>query len=335
MSFKICVIGCGGIAFQMHGYAYKKYAALNSGTVLSACCDIDINKASGFAKTFGFQKHYTDYREMLKTEKPDAVCLNSPVNLTAAMSCEILDAGFHLMLEKPPGRNRGEIEKILEAAQRAGQKGIIHQVAFNRRFIPVIDCLVRELRADNKPQDIQSISCEFFRVNRRDPDFCTTAIHGIDTAAYIAGSNYRQVNFYYREMADVIKGCGDFYLLAEFYTGACAQLRFCPMSAVRLERYTVNAGDSTWIALLPYGDSIDSPGRLLCYRGDKLVSEVTGQEICGSDEIFMTNGFWQEDSAFFDAVRAARQPACDLNSGLQSVEISDCIRKREREYCSN
>ena len=196
MPFRICTIGCGGIAFQMHGRAYMKYAELHNDAELSACCDIDEKKAGNFREKFGFKKSYTDYRAMLKEAKPDAVCLNSPVSLTASLACAILEAGYPLMMEKPPGRNRGETMKILEAANR---KKTIHQVAFNRRFIPVLDLLVRELRAED-PALIQSIGCEFFRTDRRDPDFCTTAIHGIDTVKYIAGSVYRELNFEYREM---------------------------------------------------------------------------------------------------------------------------------------
>ena len=69
MPFKICVVGCGGIAFQMHGRAYKKYAALHGDAILAACCDIDEKKAQNFGEQFGFKKSYTDYRAMLGEEK--------------------------------------------------------------------------------------------------------------------------------------------------------------------------------------------------------------------------------------------------------------------------
>ena len=327
MPFKICVIGCGGIAFQMHGHAYKKYAALHDDTILSACCDTDQKKASDFREQFGFRKSYTDFREMLKNEKPDAVCLNAPVPLTAVLSCEILRLGFPLILEKPPGRNREETLAITAAAGK-----IIHQVAFNRRFIPVLDYMVKELRSQYKPEEIQSIGCEFFRVNRKDPDYSTTAIHGIDTVRYVAGADYREIDFFYREMPEAGNGCADFFLQGEFCSGAFAQLRFCPVTGVRFERITVNTADSTFLALLPYGDSCDSPGKFLHYKNDKLVREITGEEICGSTEIYMTNGFYMEDAAFFDAVKAGRQPESNLQSGLQSVEIADCIRRREKKY---
>ena len=326
---KICVIGCGGIAFQMHGHAYKRYAALHTDAVLSACCDIDGEKASRFREQFGFKKYYTDFRAMLAEEKPDAVCLNAPVHLTAALASEILELGFPLMMEKPPGRNSDETMMILRAAEISGK---IHQVAFNRRFIPVVEYLVNELKQSG--EKIQNIGCEFFRYSRKDPDFASTAIHGIDAVKHIAGSDYSRVNFYYQETPEIAAGAGNFFLHGIFKSGVCAQLRFCPNTGARFERITVNAGDNTYLAYLPYGNSQDSPGTVMHYREDKLVKKVSGGDLCGSSEIFMTNGFYRENEIFFEAVREGNQPVCDLKSGLQSVEIMDCLRRRAENYGS-
>ena len=330
MSFKICVIGCGGIANQMHGHAYKRYAEIHADTILSACCDIDETRASQFMKKFGFKKYSMDYKSMLKEERPDAVCLNAPVNLTAELAAEILDLGYPLILEKPPGLNREQTQNMLNAAEK---KKTIHQVAFNRRFIPVVEYLVKELAQYGK-ENIQNIGCEFFRFGRKDPDFSTTAIHGIDTVRFIAGSDYREVHFHYQEMplSDIKEGAANFFLHGVCGSGAHAQLRFCPLAGARFERITVNVRDNTYLALLPYGNSQDSPGKILHYREDKQVKEINGGELCGSNEIFMTNGFYRENEVFFDAVKAGVQPECDLKSGMQSVEIMDCIRRRIKEY---
>jgi predicted dehydrogenase len=334
MAFKICVVCCGGIAFQMHGYAYKKYAALHNDVVLAGCCDVDEKKSLLFKEKFGFVKAYGDYREMLKAEKPDAVCLNAPVSLTASMAIDILNRGYPLMLEKPPGRTKEETLSIMKAAK---EKGVLHQVAFNRRFIPVLDVMVRELRERCGTGGILNINCEFFRVNRKDPDFSTTAIHGIDTVRYAAGCDYREIDFMYQEIPGYPEGVGNFFLQGKFVSGAAAQLSFCPFAGVNLERITVVArgggeGNSVYKAMLPYGGSLDSPGRLLVYRGDALAEEVKGETLAGSTEIFETNGFYQEDSSFFDALRRGEQPAADLASAVQSVEIAEYIRRRKSRY---
>jgi predicted dehydrogenase len=328
------VVGCGGIAFQMHGHAYKAYAGLRQDTVLAACCDIDGEKARKFKESFGFRACYTDYREMLKTEKPDAVCLNAPVKLTAELASAILEEGYPLILEKPPGKNREETLAIMKAAAKGPNRlsAVPHQVAFNRRFIPVLDALVHELRLSGGPENIQNISCEFFRINRRDPDFATTAIHGIDTVRYVADSDYEEVHFFYQELPSAGEGVCNVTMECRFVSGAAAQLRFCPMTGITIERLAVNAGNDTFFALLPYQNSPDAPGSFLHYRGSQVIKELNGADLSGGTEIFRTNGFYQEDAAFFDAIREGREPAGNLSTTLQSVELEDCIRRRVPSY---
>jgi predicted dehydrogenase len=330
MAFKIGVIGCGGIAVTMHGPAYKKYAGLHGDTVLAACCDIDAAKAAEFKERFGFRASYTDYHEMLKIEKPDLVCLNVPVHLTCRMACEILLAGFPLILEKPPGRNREEVLAIMDAAEKGK---VPHMVAFNRRFNPVIVALTEDLRNNFRPDEIQTLQCEFYRVNRRDSDFSTTAIHGIDTLRFIADADYEEINFYYQELPQAGEGVCNIFMQGRFTSGAFAQLRFCPMTGVRVERITVMAKNSSYFALLPYNDSVDSPGKLLHYREDKLEKEISGEILTGGGiGIFETNGFYNEDAAFFDAVKNNRTPPSPVSTTLQSVELEDCIRRRVPVY---
>ena len=76
MSFKVAVIGCGWISTACHAPAYAEYAGTHPQVRLAACCDTDVSRAEEMAATFGFERVYTDYQAMLKTEQPDAVCLN-------------------------------------------------------------------------------------------------------------------------------------------------------------------------------------------------------------------------------------------------------------------
>ncbi|MDR0311802.1 MAG: signal peptidase I, partial [Acidobacteriota bacterium] len=47
----------------------------------------------------------------------------------------------------------------------------------------------QELKENYSPKEIQYIGCDFFRYNRKDSEFFTTAIHGIDAVRYIAGAD--------------------------------------------------------------------------------------------------------------------------------------------------
>jgi predicted dehydrogenase len=327
--FKICTIGCGNMAKEGHGPSYKKYAMLNPDVNLVACCDLDEKKASFFQKNFGFKKYYTDIEAMLETEKPDAVCLIAPEHLTAGLSSMILEQGYPLMMEKPPGLNREETLSMIAAAKRGG---VANQVAFNRRYMPLVRELKHQMEEVCPPNDIQHIRYDFYRVNRKDSDFAATAIHGIDTVKFLAGADYSKIKFQYQQFPELGPNVANIFMECTFTSGATAYISFCPVAGVIIERATVNSYNHTFFLNLPVWEAMDSPGRLTHVVQGKIQLDVTGDDISDGSEMFETNGFYGENAAFFDAVREGRRPSGDIASGLQSVEIADCIRKRISVY---
>ena len=185
LPFKIAVIGCGWVSSACHGPAYLEYARSHADVILSACCDIDPRRAEDFRDQFGFQRAYTNYVELLEKERPQAVALNVPPQWISAIGCDILQRGYPLLSEKPPGLNLVEIDRLIAAARSSG---VIHQVAFNRRFTPLTRHLKRMLD-ELGPATIQHIQYEMVRVARADPDFSTTAIHGLDLVRFLAGGD--------------------------------------------------------------------------------------------------------------------------------------------------
>ena len=101
--FKICLIGCGGMARSGHAPSIKKYVEETPDSELAGCCDIDIDKAKEFSDKFGFRRYFTDYHEMLNAIKPDVVLVIVPPSLTARISMEVMDKGYSVFMEKPPG----------------------------------------------------------------------------------------------------------------------------------------------------------------------------------------------------------------------------------------
>ena len=120
MAFKICTVGCGGMANGGHGPSFQKYAAEREDTVLAGCCDVDGAKAEAYREKFGFERAYTDMETMLKAEQPDAVSLVVPVSLTERLSIQVMEMGFPVILEKPPGMNREQTLRMMEAADTTG-----------------------------------------------------------------------------------------------------------------------------------------------------------------------------------------------------------------------
>ena len=326
MSFRICTIGCGGIATGRHGPSYARYAATHSDTELVACCDLDGARAIAFRDSFGFARHYTDLDAMLSAEKPDAVCLVAPVPKTCELSCRIMSSGYPLLMEKPPGNNVDETDRMIAAADASGSPT---QVAFNRRHAPLVRRL-KELLPE--PAGIQHVRYEVVRVNRAEPDFSMTAIHGIDAARFLAGSDYAEVAFRFQEMPQHGPGVCNIFMDCTFESGASGHLSFCPVAGATMERGAVHAHDQTFMLQFPAWRAPDGSGRLVHHVKREQALVVTGEDLPGAQDEFVSEGFYGENESFFDDVRSGRRPAGDLRNARQSVEIAQCIRERRAEW---
>ena len=322
--FKICIIGCGEIAQSFHGPAIKKYCDENGDSIMQACCDCDMQKAAAFAEKFGFETPYSDYRKMLEIEKPDAVCLTVPYNVIPMIAIDIMNMGFPLIVEKPPGVTRQAVASIIEVAEKLK---IHNQVAFNRRYTPILNELKNDLNGD-----IYNIRCVFQRVGRTDNDFYTTAIHGIDTVRYLAGCGYKHVSFRYQELPEVNKGAANIYMDCLMESGAVAQLTFCPYGGKVIEDYHVTCSNSDFTLKMPVWGAPEYPGGLWHFSGNECVRYVAGDDLRFGKEMFERFGFYSENADFFNNVKSKKIPENNIRSALQSVEIAYCIQERKVDY---
>ncbi len=207
-----------------------------------------------------------------------------------------------------------------------------NQVAFNRRYIPLLKVLKEYLSGHFKPDEIQHIRYDFSRIDRRDADFSTTAIHGIDAARTLVGSDFRHIRFHYQEFPDLGQNVANIMMDCTFTSGATGQLNFYPVSGVITERATVHAFNNTFFLNLPIWNAYDTPGRLTHVCAGKTIFDISGPEVSESDEEFILNGFYNENVSFFDDIKAGRLPEGSLETSRQSVEIADFIRERKPEY---
>jgi len=324
MTLSILVIGCGHIATAHHGPALAAHAAVSPELRLEACCDTDAARAATFAGKFGFARSYADAATMLAAERADAVMLLVPPDRTAALAASVMAAGCrNLLIEKPPGLNSDEARTIHCAAQLHGATPM---VAFNRRHMPV----VRELRGRLgllPPGDIHHIRYELIRYRRTDRDFSVTAIHGLDTARFLAGSDYAQLEFAYKELPHISQGVANISARGSFVSGTAVDLIFAPVSGANIERVTVHARDRMLVAELPFGSSLGGCGRLIEYR-DGAVSDLWEVDSRPGDG----NGFHEEIGEFLSCAAEGRAPEDDVLSAVQAVEAAACIRNRAGRY---
>ncbi|MBQ3150639.1 MAG: Gfo/Idh/MocA family oxidoreductase [Clostridia bacterium] len=117
---RVGIIGCGGIANGKHMSSLEKIKEVE----MVAFCDIIEEKAINSAKRFGTEdaKVYVDYKELLKDETIDVVHVCTPNRSHSFITIDALEAGKHVMCEKPMAKTYAEAKAMLEASERTGKK---------------------------------------------------------------------------------------------------------------------------------------------------------------------------------------------------------------------
>lgn len=125
---KVAVIGCGGISgCHLGGYSRNKDVEIY------ALCDINKERAEGRAKEYGvpLERVFTDKCEMFKAlPEIDAVSVCTWNNAHAECTIAALEAGKHVLCEKPMAMNAEEAKAMKAAAEKAGK---LLMIGFVRR----------------------------------------------------------------------------------------------------------------------------------------------------------------------------------------------------------
>lgn len=127
---KIGIIGCGGIANDKHMPSMAKQSEVS----LVAFCDIIPERAEKAAAEYGAPdaKVYTDYRKLLEDKDIYAVHVLTPNVSHCEITCAALEAGKHVMCEKPMAANVADAQKMMDTAKRTGK---LFTVGYQYRFI--------------------------------------------------------------------------------------------------------------------------------------------------------------------------------------------------------
>jgi predicted dehydrogenase len=118
---RVGLIGCGGIAVQKHLPALAHQSDVAE---MVAFCDKTESRAQDAAKDFGVvgAKVYTDYRALLEDKSIDVIHVLTPNVSHGPITVDALEAGKHVMCEKPMAHSSADAQRMLDAALRTGKK---------------------------------------------------------------------------------------------------------------------------------------------------------------------------------------------------------------------
>jgi predicted dehydrogenase len=170
--------------------------------VLAAVCGRDQEAAQSFADKFGIGRVETDWRTLVADPDIDAVDICVPGNLHAEIAIAALQAGKHVLCEKPLANTLAEAEKMARAAEEAQARGALAMVGFSYRRTPAL-AYARELVRDGRLGTIRHIRASYLQDWIVDEDFPLVwrlekdkagsgalgdiGAHVIDLAQYVTG----------------------------------------------------------------------------------------------------------------------------------------------------
>lgn len=175
----VAVIGTGFWG-RNHARVFKELEE----TELLAVDDINAERAKTVAKQFGVDA-YTDTGEMLKREDIEAVSICTWSTTLAEEALKALNAGKHVLVEKPMATNVKQAKKMLETAKK---EGLHLTVGFLMRFIPGINHIKKAIESKAIGELVCATAKRVSQWPERIGDIGVvkdTAIHDIDIMRYL------------------------------------------------------------------------------------------------------------------------------------------------------
>jgi predicted dehydrogenase len=170
--------------------------------VLAALCGRDPGATAAAARRYGFASIETDWHALLERDDVQLIDVCTPGDSHAEISVAALDAGKHVLCEKPMANSVAEAEVMAAAAARAQARGVRSMVGFNYRRVPAL-ALARELIAAGRVGEIRHVRASYLQDWLADAAFPLTwrlqrehagsgalgdlGAHVVDLAQYLTG----------------------------------------------------------------------------------------------------------------------------------------------------
>ncbi|MCR6487461.1 Gfo/Idh/MocA family oxidoreductase [Amycolatopsis sp. OK19-0408] len=166
-------IGMVGHAFMgaVHSHAWRNVHRFFDPPLvprLAVLAGRDEARAGAAAARYGWEAVETDWRKLIARDDVGLVDVCTPGDSHAEIAIAALDAGKHVLCEKPLANSVAEAEAMAEAARRARERGVRAMVAFNYRRVPAL-AHARKLVASGALGEIRHVRSVYLQDWLSDP----------------------------------------------------------------------------------------------------------------------------------------------------------------------
>ncbi|MEV0248833.1 Gfo/Idh/MocA family oxidoreductase [Nocardia sp. NPDC050712] len=166
-------IGLVGHAFmgRAHSHAWRSVDAIFElpwQPVLSVLAGRDDGRAQAAAARLGWGSGVGDWRQLLERDDVDLIDICTPGDSHAEIAVAALEAGKHVLCEKPLANTVAEAEAMAAAAERAAGRGVRSMVGFSYRRVPAL-ALARNLVAQGRIGTVRHVRAQYLQDWLADP----------------------------------------------------------------------------------------------------------------------------------------------------------------------
>jgi predicted dehydrogenase len=207
-------VGMVGYAFMgaAHSQAWRsapRFFALPLTPRMRAVCGRDARLVAEAASRLGWDSAETDWTRLVSRDDIDLVDVCTPGDTHAEIAVAALEAGKHVLCEKPLANGVAEAQAMVAAADRAAAQGVRAMVGFTYRRVPAI-ALARQLVEQGRVGDVRHVRAQYLQDWIADPSTPMSwrlekekagsgalgdiGAHIIDLAQHVTGDHIDSVN---------------------------------------------------------------------------------------------------------------------------------------------
>src|SRR3990167_335360 len=312
---KTAVIGVG----YLGNYHAEKLKQLPQ-SELVAVCDVDIEKCSQVAQTYGVDA-IIDYRSLIGMI--DAVCIAAPTALHYEIALFFLTHGVHVLVEKPITRTTQEADELIKTAKKHG--GVLqvgHLERFNKAIKAVEPSIVN-------PRFIESLRLAPFKLRGTGVNVVLDLmIHDIDIIQSIVKSDLKNIA---ANGASVLSSCIDIAnARLEFNNGCVANVTASRVS-LKIERKLRIFQSDSYI-----GMDLDKK-KISIHRKGKQEMFPGIPEIIHEEKAFeQTDALRDQIESFLNCIIQHKKPIVSGEDGKRAlaiaIQITDIVQHSNEPY---
>ncbi len=207
-------VGMVGYAFMgaAHSQAWRtagRFFDLPLRPDLAVLCGRNAAATAAAAERMGWRTTETDWKALLRRDDVQLVDICTPGDTHAEIAIAALEAGKHVLCEKPLANTVDEARAMVEAAEKARAKGVRSMVGFNYRRVPAV-ALARRLVEQGRIGQVRHVRAVYLQDWIVDPEFPLVwrlqkdkagsgalgdiGAHVVDLAAYLTGERLTGVS---------------------------------------------------------------------------------------------------------------------------------------------